>query len=209
MWTNWEDLFVSGQEHRLESMTDCLSKYFLYTHTHILSFLKEKRSKKVHVPIWKRSFSLGLVFQWSNVSRKSFLWFNLIGYRRKCLRMRTDHYLLEIVEKKNFSQRKEEREGESEALHQTNLYSRRMKLPVNRHVQIDQTEFSFFLLIRLICSSALKVSYEWIVHGEQKTFLRMMMMMMMIYCEIKGSKRERNKSMKIKSGNFKASSWSL
>lgn len=54
--------------------------------------------------------------------------------------------MLEIVEKKNFSQRKEEREGESEALHQTNLYSRRMKLPVNRHVQIDQTEFSFFCL---------------------------------------------------------------
>jgi hypothetical protein len=47
--------------------------------------------------------------------------------------MRTDHYLLEKKKK-----------WENEALHQTNLYSRRMKLPVNRHIESDQTKKILF-----------------------------------------------------------------
>jgi hypothetical protein len=39
--------------------------------------------------------------------------------------MGTDHYLLERVKKKE----------EGEALHQTNIHSRWMKLDINRHIQ--------------------------------------------------------------------------
>lgn len=44
MRTNWELLFVSGQEERLESMTDYLSVFL------VRRSFKDERSKKVHVP---------------------------------------------------------------------------------------------------------------------------------------------------------------
>ena len=175
--------------------------------------MRSKESSRV--PFEKDLFLLLLLlrrlfFQSSNVSRKSFLWFNLIGYRRKWLRMRTDHNLLEIVEEEV----KKRRTREMKHCIKQNFFSRRMKLPVNRPIEIDQTKFFFFVLIRLICSSALKVS-SFVNHHTNESFLRMMMMM--IYCEIKkkdARKREDEKygpmkKMKIKSGISKASIWSL
>ena len=120
--------------------------------------------------------------------------------------MRTDHNLLEIVEEEE----KKRRTREMKHCIKQNFFSRRMKLPVNRPIEIDQTKFFFFVLIRLICSSALKVS-SFVNHHTNESFLRMMMMM--IYCEIKkkdARKREDEKygpmkKMKIKSGISKAS----
>jgi hypothetical protein len=68
--------------------------------------------------------------------------------------MRTDHYLLE--------------ERENEALHQTNLYARRMKLPVNRHIESDQTKnffaiFDSFVRVPRRCLLIITNRMIWII----------------------------------------------